>query len=84
MEEDEEEKEEENSNVHFKRKRKGKPHRKRVMKKPRRHTPIIAESKSVVTVPPPTPLFIKLSVQKKAPEKVALDLGKISSYLQDF
>ena len=54
------------------------------MKKPRRHTPVIAESESVMNVPPPAPLVIKLSAQKKAPEKVAAGLGKISSCLKDF
>ena len=44
MEEEEEEEEEENPDIHFKRKRKGKPHRKRVVKKPRCHTPVIMES----------------------------------------
>jgi len=84
MEEEEEEKEEENPDVHFKRKRKGKPRRKKVMKKPRRHTPVIAERESIAIVPPPIPLIIKLSVQKKAPEKAAPGLGKISFCLQDF
>jgi len=81
IEEEEEEEEEENSDVHFKQKRKGKPHRKRMMKKPHRHTPVITESESVAVVPPPAPLVIKLSAQKKASEKAALDLGKISSCL---
>ena len=80
------EKEEEvkNPDVHFKQKRKGKPRKKRVMKKPRRHTPVITESESVVIVPPPAPLVIKLSVQKKSPETVAPAFGKINSCLQDF
>jgi len=51
------------------------------MKKPRRHTPVIVESESIVIVPPPAPLVIKLSAQKKAPEKAAPILGKISSCL---
>ena len=74
----------ENPDVHFKRKRKDEPRRKRVVKKPRRHTLVVAESKSVAIVSPPAPLVIKLSVQKKATEKAAPGLGKISSYLQDF
>ena len=82
--EEEEEEDEENSYVHFKRKRKGKPRKKRVMKKRRRHTPVIGESESVAIVPPPAPLVINLSAQKKAPETTALALGKISSCLQDF
>ena len=61
MEEEEEEEEEENPNVHFKQKRKSKPRRKRVVKKPRRHTPVIAESESVAIVSPPALLVIKLS-----------------------
>ena len=56
----------------------------RVMKKPRRHTLVIVESESVAIVPPPVPLVIKLSVQKKAPETVDPALGKISSRLQVF
>ena len=48
-----EEEEEEDPNVHFKRTRKGEPRRKRVVKKPRRHTPVIAESESVAITPPP-------------------------------
>jgi len=79
-----EEEEEEDPDVHFKRKRKGEPRRKRVVKKPRRHTLVIAESESVAVVSPPTPLVIKLSAQKKATEKAAPGLGKISSHLQDF
>ena len=84
MEEEEEEEEEENQNVHFKRKQKGKPRRKRVVKKPRRHTPVIAESESFVIIRPPGLLVIKLLAQQKAPKKAAPGLGKISSCLQDF
>jgi len=50
-----------------------------VVKKPRRHTPVIVESESVAIVSPPAPLIIKLLVQKKATEKTAPGLGKISS-----
>ena len=39
----EEDEEEDNPNVHFKWKQKDKPRKKRVMKKPRRHTPVITE-----------------------------------------
>ena len=83
MEEEEEEEEEENPDIHFKLKRKGKARKKRVIKKPRRHTSVTAESESVVIVPPFAPPVIKLSTQKKAPEKASPALGKISSYLQD-
>jgi len=55
-----------------------------VVKKPRRHTLVIAESESVVIARPPALLVIKLSAQKQATEKIALGLGKISSHLQDF
>jgi len=79
--EEEEEEEEENSDVHFKRKREGEPCRKRVVKKPRRHTPVVAERESVAIVSPPYPLVIKLSAQKKAAEKAAPGLCKISSHL---
>jgi len=54
------------------------------MKKPHRYTPIIAESESVAIVPPPALLVIKLSAQKKAPEKITPGLGKISLCFQDF
>ena len=64
-----EEEEEENLDVYFKRMRKGKPRKKKVMKKPRCHTPVTAESESVAIVSPPASLVIKLSMQKKAPEK---------------
>ena len=87
MEEVEMEKEEEEDpDIHFKRKlkRKGEPRRKRVVKKTRHHTPVVAESKSVAIVSPPAPLVIKLSVQKKAIEKAAPGLGKINLHLQDF
>ena len=40
--------EEEDPDVHFKRKRKGEPYKKRVVKKPRRHTHIITESESTM------------------------------------
>ena len=83
VEMEEEEEEEENLDVHFKQKRKSKPRKKKVMKKPHRHTPVIVESESVVIVPPFAPPVIKLSTQKKAPEKASPALGKISSYLQD-
>ena len=53
--------EEEDPDVHFKRKRKGVPRRKSVVKKPRRHTVIIAESESAAVAPPSAPLVIKLS-----------------------
>jgi len=84
MEEEEEEEEEENPDVHFKWKRKSKPRRKRVVKKPCRHTPVIAKSESVAIFSPHALLVIKLSTQKKAPEKAAPGLDKISSCLQDF
>jgi len=57
-----EEKEEEDPDVHFKRKRKGGPHRKRVVKKFRRHTPAIVESESAVVAPPSVPRLIFKSV----------------------
>ena len=82
--EEEEEEEEENSDVHFKRKREGEHRRKRVVKKPRRHTPVVTESESVEIISPSAPLVIKLSMQKKAAEKAAPGLGKVSSHLQDF
>ena len=50
-----------------------------MVKKPRRHTPVIVESESVAIVSAPAPLIIKLLVQKKATEKTAPGLGKISS-----
>ena len=78
---DAEEEEEKNPDVHFKWKREGEPRRKRVVKKPHRHTLVIAESESVVIVPPPAPLVLKLSTQKKAAEKAAPVLSKISSHL---
>ena len=81
--EEEEQEEEENSDIYFKRKRKDKPHKEKVVKKPRRQTLVIAESKSVAIVPLSASLVIKLSQQKKTPEKSARTLGKISSYLQD-
>jgi len=81
MEEVGAEEEEENSHVYFKQKRKGKPCKKKVMKKPRRQTLVIMESESVGIVPPPASLVIKLSAQKKIPEKAAPALGKISSCL---
>ena len=84
MEEEEEEEEEENLDIYFKQKRKGKSRKKRVTKKPCFHTSVIAESESVVMVPPPTPLVIKLLAQKKAPEMATPALGKISSCLYDF
>ena len=63
MEEVEMEKEEEEDpDIHFKRKWKGEPRRKKVVKKPRCHTPIVKESESVAVVSPPAPLVIKLSV----------------------
>jgi len=83
MEEVEEE-EEENPDVYFKQKGEGEPCRKRVAKKPRRHTPVVTESESVAISSPPTPLVIKLSTQKKTTEKAAPGLGKVSSHLQDF
>ena len=55
-----------------------------MVKKPRSHTPVITESESIATISPPTLLVIKLSAQKKAPEKATPGLGKISSHLQDF
>ena len=55
-----EEEEKEDPDVHFKRKQKGGPRRKRVVKKPCRHTPAIAESKSAAVAPPSVPLVIKL------------------------
>ena len=75
--------EEEDPNVHFKRKREGEPRRKRVVKKPRHHTLVVAESKSVTIISHPSPLVIKLSAQKKITEKAAPGLSKISSCLQD-
>ena len=51
------------------------------MKKPRSHTPVITESESIATVSPPALLVIKLSAQKKAAEKAAPGLGKVSSHL---
>ena len=71
--------EEEDPDVYFKRKRKGGPCRKRVVKKPRRHTPVIAESKSAAIAPPSALLVIKLSAQKQATEKAAAGLGNTSS-----
>ena len=82
--EDVEEEEEENLDVHFKQKREGEPCRKRVTKKPRRHTQVVVESESVAISSPPTPLVTKLSTQKKTAEKAAPGLGKISSHLQNF
>jgi len=76
--------EEEDPDVHFKRKREGESRRKRVIKKPRRHTPVVAESESVAISSLPVPLIIKLSAQKKAAEKADPGLGKISSHLQYF
>ena len=79
---EEEEEEEENPDVHFKQKRKGKPRKKKVVKKPRRQALVIAESESVAIFPPSALLVIRLSAQKKTPEKVAPALGKISSCLE--
>ena len=79
-----EEEEEEDPDVHFKQKREGEPRRKWVVKKPRNHTPVVAESILVMIASPPAPLIIKLLTQKKAIEKAALGLGKISAYLQVF
>jgi len=72
--------EEEDPDVHFKRKRQGVSRRKRVVKKPRRHTPTaIAESKSATVAPPLALLVIKLSTKKQATDKVIPGLGKTSS-----
>ena len=49
-----------------------------MVKKPRRHTPVIAESESAA-VAPPVPLVSKLSAQKQATDKAVPDLGKTSS-----
>ena len=57
--------EEEDPNVHFKRKREGEPRRKKVVKKSRRHTPVIAESKSVAIVSPLAPLVRRRRKQLK-------------------
>ena len=74
--------EEEDPNIHFKRKRKGGSRRKRVVKKPCRHAPVIAKSESAAVAPPPAPLVIKLSAQKQATDKAIPGLGKTSSLLQ--
>ena len=67
--------EEEDPDVYFKWKRKGEPRRKRVVKKPYRHTPVIAESESVAVTPPLAPLVIKLSAKKKATKKSRFKSG---------
>jgi len=79
-----EEEEEKDPDIHFQRKQKGEACIKRVVKKPRRHTPVIAESELVAVSPTLSLLVIKLSAQKEATEKAAPSLGKISSLLQDF
>ena len=77
-----EEVDEEDPDIHFKRKRQGGSRRKRVVKKPRRYTPIvIAEGESATVLSPPVPLIIKLSAPRQTVDKAAPDLSKISSIL---